>query len=298
MNKFSTLPFLCLLWCSISCVEYTQQPSHSDASAKEHQAKSTSQISSNFYIQAAGKTIKERVTLPSSFHRIKLSSNSFGHYLQNFPLKPDGSKVYLHNGTPKYTQEYHLAILDIDTGKRNLQQCADAVMRLRAEYLFEQERYDDIQFHFTNGFLAKYSRWKSGERISVKGNTVKWYPAGTEDGSHKSFRKYMDMVFSYAGTLSLNKELHRTPLEDLNIGDVFIQGGSPGHAVIVVDAAVHEVNGEKIFLIAQSYMPAQDIHIIQKNRKTQYGPWYSISEIQLGLTTPEWRFSPQDLKSF
>ena len=118
--------------------------------------------------------------------------------------------------------------MDIDTGKRDLQQCADAVMRLRAEYLYEQDKHDDIQFHFTNGFLANYSRWKSGERISVKGNAVKWYDSETSDPSYKTFRKYMNMVFSYAGTLSLDKELKRKPLEELRIGDVFIQGGSPG----------------------------------------------------------------------
>lgn len=279
MNNLAILIALCLLLCNTACVEHIQQSSPSAASGNEHQAKPTSQISTDFYIHPSGESIKERVNLPSSFNRIKPSKNSFEHYLQNFPLKPNGSKVYLHNGSPKYTQAYHLAVLDIDTGKRDLQQCADAVMRLRSEYLFEQERHDEIQFHFTNGFLAKYSRWKSGERISVKENTVKWYAGGIDDSSHQSFRKYMDMVFSYAGTLSLNKELSRTPLEDLNIGDVFIQGGSPGHAVIVVDAAIHDLSGEKIFLIAQSYMPAQDIHIIHKNNKTRYGPWYSVSEI-------------------
>jgi hypothetical protein len=171
-------------------------------------------------------------------------------------------------------------------------------MRLRAEYQFKEKKYEEIQFHFTNGFLANYSRWKEGERISVKGNDVKWYTGGQEDASYKSFRKYMDMVFSYAGTLSLNKELSKKLVEDLAIGDVFIQGGSPGHAVVVVDAAVHETSNEKIFLIAQSYMPAQDIHIIKKNRNLVYGPWYSTSEIQDELITPEWRFSAQDLKSF
>lgn len=299
MNNHTSLITLCLLLCFTSCVEYNQHSSTAtSASSEVPRATNVNNVSSEEYINPSGQTIKNRITLPDSFKRIKPHQNSFGYYLQNFQLEPHGAEVHLYNGSPKYTQDYHLAVLDIDTGKRDLQQCADAVMRLRAEYLYAQERHDAIQFHFTNGFLASYSRWKAGERISVKGNTVSWYSGRASDTSYKSFRKYMNMVFSYAGTLSLNKELNRKPLKDLNIGDVFIQGGSPGHAVIVVDAAVHESNGEKLFLIAQSYMPAQDIHIIQKDRNLTYGPWYSISEIQNGLTTPEWNFSPQDLKSF
>ena len=45
-------------------------------------------------------------------------------------------------------------------------------------------------------------------------------------------------------------------LSEMQIGDVFIRGGSPGHCVIVVDMAVHQETGEKLFMLAQSYMPA------------------------------------------
>jgi len=242
--------------------------------------------------------IGKRVQLPPSFHRSKPDDDTFAYFLQNFPLKPHRSKVYYYNGEPKHTQNAHLAVLDIDTGKRDLQQCADAVIRLRAEYLFQQARYDEIAFHFTNGFLAEYSRWRNGERIKVDGNTVSWYNASKKDERMESFQKYLVMVFSYAGTLSLNKELNPISIDELQIGDVFIQGGSPGHAVIVVDLAVHEDTGEKIFLIAQSYMPAQDIHIIKKNRNFVYGPWYSVKEITESLRTPEWTFYPKDLKRF
>ena len=55
--------------------------------------------------------------------------------------------------------------------------------------------------------------------------------------------------------------------EDMEPGDVFIQGGSPGHCVIVVDMAVNEGTGEK-FYASPSYMPAQDIQI----QKTPQAP--------------------------
>lgn len=75
-------------------------------------------------------------------------------------------------------------------------------------------------------------------------------------------QQYMKQVFTYAGTLSLSKEMKSvSDVNRLEAGDVFIKGGSPGHAVIVLDVATN-ANGEKVFLLAQSYMPAQDIHVL------------------------------------
>ena len=49
----------------------------------------------------------------------------------------------------------------------------------------------------------------------------------------------------------------------MQIGDVFIKGGFPGHAVVVLDMAENDRTGQRVFLLAQSYMPAQDIHIMK-----------------------------------
>ena len=99
----------------------------------------------------------------------------------------------------------------------------------------------------------------------------------------------------YAGTLSLSRELKPVKEEALQIGDVFIQGGSPGHAVIVVDVAQNRQTGEKKFILAQSYMPAQELQIL-KNPKGG-GVWYSDRELD-PLVTPEWTFSFGSMKRF
>ena len=49
------------------------------------------------------------------------------------------------------------------------------------------------------------------------------------------------------------------------------------------------------FLIAQSYMPAQDIHIV-KNPKG--GVWYSLKDLNIELFTPEWTFPLNALHRF
>jgi hypothetical protein len=253
---------------------------------------------SNF-VQINGKTIKERISLPEGFERVKAESGSFAEYLQNFPLKPHGTDVFYFDGRKKLG-DFHVAVLNIDVGKKDLQQCADAVMRLRAEYLLKAKKFNQIHFNFTNGFNAEYSKWKEGWRVDIKGNQTSWVKNAKQDISYQSFRKYMDLVFSYAGTLSLAKELKPVELGKAQIGDVFIQGGSPGHAVLIVDMAIHSKTGEKICLVVQSYMPAQDIHILLNPNDNSLSPWIKVPENQIDaeFITPQWDFVRKDLKKF
>ncbi|MBP9191722.1 MAG: DUF4846 domain-containing protein [Ignavibacteria bacterium] len=250
----------------------------------------------NNFINPEGKDISSRFLIPTGYKRLNTKEGSFGDYLRNFPLKKDGSKVYYFDGTEKENQDIHEAVLDIDAGDKDLQQCADAIMRLKAEYLYERKEYEDIHFNFTNGFNADYAKWAEGYRIKVSGNKSNWYLTGEKDYSHGTFKNYLEIVFSYAGTLSLSKELVSVNAKDLKIGDIFIFGGSPGHAVLIVDAAVNE-NNEKIFLLAQSYMPAQDIHVLKNPVNKDLSPWYYLEDSDK-LYTPEWTFEKTDLKRF
>ncbi len=81
----------------------------------------------------------------------------------------------------------------------------------------------------------------------------------------------------------------------INPGEVFIQGGFPGHAVIAIDVAVNPA-GERCFLLAQSFMPAQELHIL-KNPNSALSPWYH-AQAEGKLNTPEWEFKHGDLKRF
>src|SRR4030095_7684570 len=114
--------------------------------------------------------------------------------------------------------------------------------------------------------------------------------------TYKDFRNYMEFVFTYAGTLSLSKSLKQKNIKDIAAGDVFIFGGSPGHAVIVVDVAENK-NGEKVFMIAQSYMPAQETQILKNMNDDQLSPWYSANVVGK-LYTPQWTFDVQQLKTW
>jgi hypothetical protein len=242
------------------------------------------------------ETIAERFAVPKDFIRVVNEKNSFAHYLQHLPLLPTGTSVKLYNGNTKQNKVW-AGVVDISIGDKDLQQCADAVMRLRAEYLFEQKQFDKIHFNFTSGFNAEYSKWMKGQRIAVSGNKVTWKKTNSTSTTHDNFMAYMEMVFNYAGTLSLSKELKSVNIKNIQIGDVFIKGGSPGHAITVVDMCKHKINGEILVMLAQSYMPAQNIHVL-KNSAMNDLPWFKIDVNKTTFETPEWDFTINDLKRF
>lgn len=194
------------------------------------------------------------------FRRVKVPEGSFAEFLRNYPLKGDWT-VYDYTGKQLGTQAQFgaYAVLNIDIGKRDLLQCADAVMLLRAEYLYSQKRYKEIHFNTLSGKRMNYVDYVQG------------------DYSQAKFRKYMEYVFAYANTESLEKEMQTRKIEDIQIGDVFVTSGNPGHAMIVVDMAMDQ-NGNRSLLFAQGMMPAQSVHVVTNLEHGEDTPWYMIDK--------------------
>lgn len=237
------------------------------------------------------------VNTPIGYERVKSIKNSFAAWLQHLPIKTNDNTVYLYDGNKKRNQNAQFKVVNIDVGDKDLQQCADAVMRLRAEYLFASNQQTKIKFNYTNGVSIPFSKWSSGYFPKLQGNKVVWV-AAQNNSSYASFKKYINNIFTYAGTSSLSKELQSIELKDIQIGDVFIYGGFPGHAVIVVDVAINKTTGDKCFMIAQSYMPAQNIHVLKNPKNVDLSPWYSVSACKNQIITPEWTFETDQLKRF
>lgn len=201
--------------------------------------------------------------MPDGFER--QNTTGFGKYLRNIKLKEDKT-VYLYNGKKKTNQSAQYAVLDVSVGNKDLQQCADAVMRLRAEYLFSVGQ--EIVFYDNN---HKEFRFKGPH-------------------THENLLKYLDVVFANCNSASLEKMLKPKKMEDIEVGDVLIRGGFPGHVVIVMDVVTK--GDRKAYMLAQSYMPAQDIHILL-NRTD---PWYYVGDKV--INTPEYTFLSSELRSF
>jgi len=114
----------------------------------------------------------------------------------------------------------------------------------------------------------------SGERYRLNNNKLVSYHSDISKVNKRiQLEQFLEVVLSYCGTISLAKEAR--PVQDiygLQIGDIFIKAGSPGHAMIVADMTVNE-KGKKIFMLAQGMMPAQSIHIVKNPMDEKMSPW-------------------------
>ena len=239
------------------------------------------------------KTIGD-IPLPAGFVRMPAVNGSFPEWLRRIKLKKD-SRVHLYNGKLKENQSAQFAVLDIVMSKGDLQQCADAIMRLRAEYFFSRNEIDSIHFRATDGTQLSFANWLKGERYVPRGNgLLTTRTAHSREDRRVQIEQFLEIVFAYCGTLSLQKETRSVKLEDLEIGDVFVKGGSPGHAMIVIDGGIDR-SGIKIFMLAQSYMPAQDIHIVKNPLDQNISPWF-LPGSSTTIVTPQWRFDRYQLR--
>ena len=278
MNKFNKLytnmqktrTITLLIFCAITALTACNAQTNSKPErAKTEQEK-----------RPMANNLAARIPTPQGYKRVDVTEGSFAHFLRNLPLKPAGSDLHYHTGQVK-ERKYAGAIVDMDFGKNSNEQCADAIIFLRASYLWKTRQYAKISFCFTNGFKAEYAKWAQGYRIR---NNNAWVKTQKADYGYQSFRKYLHLVFQYAGTASLSQELKpigRCWATDIQAGDVIIKGGFPGHAEMVVDVAEND-KGERIVLLAQSFMPAQEIEV--------FPLWFSPSSNGTRLVTPAWTF--------
>lgn len=203
-------------------------------------------------------------------------TDGFGNWLRTLPLRAPEEPVRTWDGQV-VPHEARVIALPLVPG--DLQQCADSLIRLRAEWL--RKTGQQVSFHATSGDALPWSRWQAGERPYVSGNRVRWR-AGSDGG----WEEYLAAVFTWAGTASLER-LDTVAIDAPRGGDLFVQGGFPGHAVQILDLAR---DGEHTYaLIGEGFMPAQSFHV-------ELGPhdgWWSIDE---GLTLPYWRFDADALR--
>ncbi len=291
MRKIS---FLCAVFFLFSC----EKTPDSSSEIVDGDLSEVTQTASSLKINKDKNTIRERFPAPDDYHWTEEDPNSFGSYIENFRLQKYGAPILKYDGTPISTQDLHEAIFDIDTGTKDLQQCADAIIRLRAEYLFKNKRFDDIQFHFTSGDLMTWNNYKNGTRAFVNGNSVQFRKTEDFDDSKENFRKYLDLIFNYAGTISLNKETKPVlKTNDLKTGDILITAGSPGHIVFISGVAENQ-KGDKLFLLSEGFTPAQSIHLLKNPFDKEISPWYKLDVNSPETKTARYFFEPSNFRSF
>ena len=214
----------------------------------------TSCLNVNSGINTEIQVEKKKIQSPN-----RNEKDSWEYFLQNLPTIK--GEVVDYRGRPVRNAQKALAIVNYDVGHRDLQQCADALIRLRAEFLYKQNRIKEIEFHFTDGKLYSYSDYLKGKRpVEQEGKLIFRETMVEKSNNHLNLRHYLDIVYTYAGTISLEKELK--PSQQFGVGVIIIKGGSPGHCFIIVDEKKNSL-GEKFFKLVEGYSPAQSIYVLK-----------------------------------
>ncbi len=252
--------------------------------------------------------LERRFLTPDRFARATVAPGSFGAWLRDLPLEGYSAEVLSHRGAVILPTGHRnlAAVVALDVGAQDLQQCADSVIRLHAEWRWSQGRRDQ-SYRAASGAEMPFARWALGERITVSGpggSKLTWAPAARPDDSHQAFRAYLDNVFGWANTVSLARDTTPTAVADLRAGDFVVQPGGPGHAVLILDLAT-DAEGHRVVLLGQGFMPAQSFQVLhpgKQNPNVTPGPvgdgaWFRIEPD--GLQTPFWpRFPWTALRRF
>jgi Domain of unknown function (4846) len=243
------------------------------------------------------RDIESALAAPTGFERVPAAADSFAGWLRRLPLAPAGTAVVLHDGRPLLDQSIIAAVIDIDAGTSDLQQCADAVMRLRAEFLYSRGLLGAIGFDLVNSERYPFSAYSRGATPRQDGAEIALASEKPRGAGHGDLRRYLDLLFGFASTRSLARELQPVPrLREAEIGDVFIRPGQPGHAMIIADMALN-ASGQRLVLLVQGSMPARGIYVLNNTRHPELGAWFEIADGQ-PLVTPGYEFRPDELRRF
>ncbi|MFV0176321.1 DUF4846 domain-containing protein [Empedobacter falsenii] len=222
--------------------------------------------------------IFKRFDTPPNFSRNQ-NYNNFGKWLNNISLKNSNTPVYTFDGQKKPNPNIYVGVLDLEQPKKNVQFNANAVMSLRLEYFYRSKKYLEMDK------LAKVST-----------QPIPYSKYVDVDHSYSKYIEYLQYYLENTNSNTMSELMKPINVKDLQIGDVFLQKGSiKNHAVIVMDLAEDNL-GNKLFILAQSYYPSQDLQIITNPSNDLISPWYMAKEGV--LLTPEWRFLTSDLMRF
>ena len=216
------------------------------------------------------------IPAPKGYTRMEAPKGSYAAYLRSLPLKPKGSRVQLFTGGDARLQFLSAAVIDLPL-LSNYEQCADATMRIRAEYFYQKGRYGSICFTDVNGNKLRY-----------------------QGGSNrKAFENYMRKVYGVCSTFSLYRETKPCAIADVRPGDVLVyparEGRKYGHAVLVVDVARNK-KGRVAVMCLEGNTPARELHVIRN--QSRHNPWFILNEGDQDIWISVFRFNKEELRRY
>jgi len=237
--------------------------------------------------RAGYESLATRFPAPSGFTRVSVKAGSYADWLRHLPLLAKGTAVRDYAGRILVgATAAARAVIDLDVGKRDLQQCMDTLMRIRGEYLWWKKRAARARFRYAGGKYFGWAQYARGIRPKRQGRRIV-FKAGHRAGyGRRHFERYLTFMFMMTGTMHNTRE-PRVKFADLAAGTFFVQPppspGSLGHAVVILEVAKSRT-GQVRALIGEGYTPAQDFHVVKAPGS---GAWYNLSASN-PVQTPQW----------
>ncbi|RAJ08174.1 uncharacterized protein DUF4846 [Chitinophaga skermanii] len=233
-------------------------------------------------VTAQQRTQVVKVEAPTGFTDVPVDRRSFAGWLYRYTLIID-------------KKEGSYGKLDITLGKKDVKHHAAAPIFLRAYYLYNAQRYEDIHFYAVDGTMMDYVGWRKGDRYTVlPQNKIAKERTKEASGSMESFRVYTNNVITFSDAQSLRASMNHVTVDDIQVGDVFIKKGDRLSAAIVM-RVVKNKKGEKMVMLAENYKPSVDIQILMNN--TSKTPWHKVTNVQK-ISTMDGSFDTSQLFRF
>lgn len=222
------------------------------------------------------RTVADAFPVPEGYERVP--TDAWGDWLRALPVRAADVPVRTYAGD---VVGHAARVIDLPVVPGDLQQCADSLYRLRAEW--ERARGGSPTFHATSGDPVPWARYAAGEEPYEADNRLRWRRGGTGD-----WDDWLVKLFTWAGTRSL-AAYDTEPAADVRGGRLVVRPGSPGHAIVLLD--VVRRGDELRVLVGEGYMPAQDFHV-------ELGPadgWWVWRD---GVALAHWDMPASGLRAF
>jgi len=222
------------------------------------------------------------IAVPDGYERMRDDGSGYADFMRSLPLDHPDSVVRVWDGTVADTiVPYCYRVIDLPLISK-YEQCADVGIRLNAEYLFHQRRFDEIHYDDTRYQMFSF-----------------------EQGNRRAaFETYLKGVFLLSNTESMIHAMPARALKDIRPGDVFVydsklrKGAKYGHAITVADVAIDPTTGKKICLLVQGSTPACSIHVLSNRENPELSPWFAIDTAADTLDFGFAKYLPDELRYF
>lgn len=227
--------------------------------------------------------LSKRIKPPVGFKRVAAKRGSFAHWLRGLPVAPKGTPVASADSSVVLAADHPnlAAVIALQPHNSTLLSGANIMLRVRAEYCWAAGDKDRLVFHFTSGQAASWEAWAAGLRPMADGRSIRFHNTAIVDDSRESFCGYLEMVFSYASSMSLLDDTRRVEDDTIAAGDIFLRPGRQGHALMVLDVAANS-RGQVRVLLGEGGTPAQTFHVICNDNGSAWFPITRSQPIDLG----------------